>query len=285
MWPSAVTKHGPASPGDGATYEIHVHGTSPGRPRVTFVHVLPPSRVTWRFPSSVPTHTTFGSRGDSPMAYTVQWFSAPELSTDRPPDLSCCSFAGSFVVRSGEIFCTVYAIGESPRDPNVVWVGTDDGNLQVTRDGGKTWTNVTRGLPGLVPCTWISYVAPSPGDAGTCFVTADGHMLGDFTPHVFVTRDYGHSWTALTTPEMQGYAHVVRQDPVNPDLLFAGTEWGLYGSLDGGKQWAQIRAGIPNVAVRDLAIQPREGDLLVATHGRGIYVIDDLSPLRSLTQI
>src|ERR1051325_4526409 len=107
MWPSAVTKHVPASPGDGATYEIHVHGTSPGRPRVTFVHVLPPSRVTWRFPSSVPTHTTFGSRGDSPMAYTVQWFSAPELSTDRPPDLSCCSFAGSFVVRSGEIFSHV----------------------------------------------------------------------------------------------------------------------------------------------------------------------------------
>src|SRR5207249_10528098 len=88
----------------------------------------------------------------------------------------------------------------------------------------------------------------------------------------------------LATPDMKGYAHVVRQDPVNPELLFAGTEWGLYGSLDGGKQWAQIKAGIPNVAVRDLAIQPREGDLLVATHGRGIYVIDDLSPLRSLTR-
>ena len=210
---------------------------------------------------------------------------SPDLTTNDPAKLQQDKSGGLSVDNSGaENHCTVYAIGESPRDPNVVWVGTDDGNLQVTRDGGKTWTNVTRGLPGLVPCTWISYVAPSPGDAGTCFVTADGHMLGDFTPHVFVTRDYGHSWTALATPEMQGYAHVVRQDPVNPDLLFAGTEWGLYGSLDGGKQWAQIRAGIPNVAVRDLAIQPREGDLLVATHGRGIYVIDDLSPLRSLTR-
>jgi photosystem II stability/assembly factor-like uncharacterized protein len=184
---------------------------------------------------------------------------------------------------SAENHCTVYAIGESPKDPNVVWVGTDDGNLQLTRDGGKTWTNLAKNLPGLIPCTWISYVAPSPTDAGTCFVTADGHMLGDFTAHVFVTRDFGKTWVALATPELRGYAHVVRQDPINPDLLFAGTEWGLYGSLDGGKQWAQIRAGIPNVAVRDLAIQPREGDLLVATHGRGIYVIDDLSPLRSLT--
>jgi hypothetical protein len=128
-------------------------------------------------------------------------------------------------------------------------------------------------------------VAPSPHDAATCFVTADGHMLGDFAPHVFVTHDFGKTWTALADPAvMTGYAHCVRQDLVNPDLVFAGTEWGLYASLDGGKQWAQVKAGIPNVAVRDLAIHPREGDLLLATHGRGIYVIDDLSPLRSLTR-
>src|ERR1043166_6128957 len=121
MWPSAVTKHGPASPGDGATYEIHVHGTSPGRPRVTFVHVLPPSRVTWRFPSSVPTHTTFGSRGDSPMAYTVQKIS-PDLTTNDPAKLQQDKSGGLSVDNSGaENHCTVYAIGESPRDPNVVW--------------------------------------------------------------------------------------------------------------------------------------------------------------------
>ena len=209
---------------------------------------------------------------------------SPDLTTNDPAKLQQDKSGGLSVDNSSaENHCTVYAIGESPKDPNVVWVGTDDGNLQLTRDGGKAWTNVTKNLPGLAAFTWISYVAPSPNDAGTCFVTADGHMLGDFDSHVYVTHDFGHTWSALATPDMKGYAHVVRQDAVNPDLLFVGTEWGLYGSLDGGKQWAQVKAGIPNVAVRDLAIQPREGDLLVATHGRGIYVIDDLSPLRSLT--
>jgi len=209
-----------------------------------------------------------------------------DLSTNDPAKLQQDKSGGLSIDNSNaENHCTIYAIGESPKDPNIVWVGTDDGNLQVTRDGGKTWTNTCKALPGLKPCTWISYVAPSPHDAATCFVTADGHMLGDFAPHVFVTHDFGKTWTALADPAvMTGYAHCVRQDLVNPDLVFAGTEWGLYASLDGGKQWAQVKAGIPNVAVRDLAIHPREGDLLIATHGRGIYVIDDLSPLRSLTR-
>jgi len=200
-----------------------------------------------------------------------------DLTTNDPAKLQQEKSGGLSVDNSSaENHCTIYAIGESPKDANVVWVGTDDGNVQVTRDGGRTWTNVTQGL-GLPACTWISYVAPSPHDAGTCFVTADGHMLGDFTPHVLVTHDFGRTWSAFPTSALTGYAHVVRQDPVNPDLIFAGTEWGLYASLDGGQQWAQIHAGIPNVAVRDLAIHPREGDLLVATHGRGLYVIDDLT--------
>src|SRR5262249_3294074 len=107
MWPSAVTKQVAASLGEGETYEIQVLAGSPGRFLVTFAQVLPPSRVTWRLPSSVPTHTTFASFGDSPIAYTVQWFSAVELSTDRPPDFSCWSLAGSFVLRSAEIFSQV----------------------------------------------------------------------------------------------------------------------------------------------------------------------------------
>ena len=210
---------------------------------------------------------------------------SPDLSTNDPAKLQQDKSGGLSIDNStAENHCTVYAIGESPKDASVVWVGTDDGQLQLTRDGGKSWMNVSKNLTGLPPFTWISSVAPSSYDAGTCFVTADGHMLGDFAPHVYVTRDFGKSFTALATPAIKGYAHTVRQDPVNPDLVFVGTEWGLYGSLDGGQQWAQIKAGIPNVAVRDLAIHPREGDLLVATHGRGIYIIDDLSPLRSLTR-
>ncbi|MEO5987676.1 MAG: glycosyl hydrolase, partial [Candidatus Eisenbacteria bacterium] len=185
---------------------------------------------------------------------------------------------------SAENHCTVYAIGESPKDPAVVWVGTDDGNIQLTRDGGRIWTNVTANLPGLAKYTWISSVNPSTFDAATCFVTADGHFLNDMRPHVYVTHDYGHTWKSLATDALRGHAHVVKQDLVNPELLFVGTEWGLFTSLDGGQQWAQIKAGIPDVAVRDLAIHPREGDLLVATHGRGIFILDDLTPLRKLTR-
>ena len=183
-----------------------------------------------------------------------------------------------------ENFCTVYAIGESPKDASVVWVGTDDGNVQVTRDGGRTWTNVRANIAGVPKDAGVSYVDPSPFDAATCFITVDGHFVNDMQPHVYVTRDYGRTWKALASDAIRGYAHVIKQDLVNPDLLFVGTEWGLFCSLDGGQQWAQIKAGIPDVAVRDLAIQPREGDLLVATHGRGIFILDDLTPLRKLTR-
>ncbi len=184
---------------------------------------------------------------------------------------------------SAENHCTIYTIAESPKDANVVWAGTDDGNLQVTRDGGRTWSNVTKHLPGLPANTWVSYVCASPHDAATAYVTADGHMLGDMAPHVFVTTDYGATFRSLATDAITGYCHVVLQDTVNPKLVFLGTEWGLFVSLDGGGEWAQVHAGIPDAAVRDLAIQPREGDLLVATHGRGLYVFDDLTPLRELT--
>jgi photosystem II stability/assembly factor-like uncharacterized protein len=210
---------------------------------------------------------------------------SPDLTTNDPAKQQQEKSGGLSVDNStAENHCTIFTIGESPRDPGVIWVGTDDGQVQVTRDGGRSWTNATKALPGLPPNTWITSVAPSPHDAATCFVTADGHWRGDFTPYVYVTRDGGRSWASLSTPALRGYAHVVKQDLVNPDLVFLGTEWGLYVSLDGGRQWAQFKAGIPNVAVRDLSIQPREGDLVIATHGRGVYILDDLSPLRSLTR-
>lgn len=185
---------------------------------------------------------------------------------------------------SAENHCTIFAIAESPKDASTIWVGTDDGQLQLTRDGGKSWTNVTRQLPGLPPNTWISSVCASPHDAATAFVAADGHYAGDMRTYLFVTRDHGRTFQSIADSTIRGYAHVVKQDLVHPDLLFAGTHDGLFCSLDGGRQWAQIRAGLPDVEVRDLAIHPREGDLIVATHGRGIYIIDDLSPLRSLTR-
>ncbi len=184
---------------------------------------------------------------------------------------------------TAENHCTIFAIAESPRNASVVWVGTDDGNLQVTRDGGQAWTNVAANLPGLPKGTWVSSLEASPHDEATAFATFDGHMTGDTKAYVYRTTDFGRTWQALASPEMKWYAHVVKQDPVDPELLFVGTEWGLYLSLDGGRQWAQFSAGLPNAPVRDLAIHPREHDLVVATHGRGLYVVDDLTPLRHLT--
>src|SRR5581483_11096099 len=185
-----------------------------------------------------------------------------------------------------EMHCTIYAIAESPKNPNVIWVGTDDGNVQVTRDGGKTWTNVTPNITGLAKNAWVSYIDAGHFDEGTAFATFDLHTFGDMKPYAYMTTDFGKTWTPLIAADapVRGYAHVIRQDLVNPNLLFAGTEFGLWVSLDGGKQWAQYKGGdMPNVAVRDLVIHPRDNDLVIATHGRGIWIVDDITPLRALT--
>ncbi len=209
---------------------------------------------------------------------------SPDLTTNDPKKLKQIESGGVSVDNSSaENHCTIVTIGESPKDPNVVWAGTDDGNVQLTRDGGKTWTNVVKNVAGLPPATWASCVRPSAFDAATAYATFDGHYAGDLKTYVYVTRDFGKTWTPLATPDLKGYAHVVLEDIVNPKLLFVGTEFGLFCSIDGGTSWAQLKGNLPNVAVRDLVIQPREHDLVVATHGRGAFIFDDLTPLRALT--
>jgi hypothetical protein len=181
---------------------------------------------------------------------------------------------------------TIYAISESPKSPDVIWVGTDDGNLQLTRDGGKTWTNVVANIPGLPKNAWVSYVDAGHFDEGTVYATFDHHTFGDMKPYAYNTTDFGKTWTSLIAPNapVAGYAHVLREDVVNRDLLFLGTELGLWISVDGGAQWAQYKGGdLPNVAVRDLVIHPRDHDLVLATHGRGIWIVDDITPLRAMT--
>ncbi|MCG6963346.1 MAG: glycosyl hydrolase, partial [Acidobacteria bacterium] len=148
---------------------------------------------------------------------------------------------------------------------------------------GATWSNVAPNVPGLPGPTWVSSVQASRYAKGTAYVTFDGHRRGDMAPHVYKTTDFGATWESLATPELDGYAHVVREDSTRPDLLFLGTESGLFISLDGGKGWARFKGNLPKVAVCDIAIQEREGDLVFATHGRGIYIIDDLSPIRAMT--
>ncbi len=184
---------------------------------------------------------------------------------------------------TAENHCTIYAIAESPLDRNTIWAGTDDGNLQVTRDGGKNWTNVVANVAGLPHHTWISGIEASRRQLGTAYVTFDGHQTGDMKTYAYRTTDFGKTWTSLATPDIKGFAHVIREDREKPALLFLGTEFGLWLSVDGGKQWAQFTGNFPPAPVRDLAIHPRESDLIIATHGRGLYIVDDIGPLRQIT--
>jgi photosystem II stability/assembly factor-like uncharacterized protein len=214
---------------------------------------------------------------------------SPDLTTNDPEKQKQEKSGGVTVDNSAaEMHTTIYSISESPKDKSLIWAGTDDGNLQLTRDGGKTWNNVVGKIPGLPKNSWVSWVQASNFAAGTAYAAFDRHTFGDLAPYVFRTTDYGQTWTPLVTPQelkgVRGYAHVIKEDLVQPNLLFLGTEFGLYVSIDGGKAWAQFKGGrFPAVAVRDLAIQPRENDLVLGTHGRGIWIVDDITPLRALT--
>ncbi|HEX8112712.1 MAG TPA: hypothetical protein VF516_33505 [Kofleriaceae bacterium] len=213
---------------------------------------------------------------------------SPDLTTNDASKLQQEESGGLSVDNSSaENHCTIFAISESPKNANVIWVGTDDGNVQVSRDGGKSWTNVVANVPGLPKATWVSHVEASRFDPAAALATFDGHATGDMTTYVYRTTDYGKTWQPLATPELHGYAHVIKEDTVDRDLLFLGTERGLWISLDGGKHWAEFKGGgdgkFPPVAVRDLVIHPSTGDLVLATHGRGIWIVDDISSLRKLT--
>ncbi len=209
---------------------------------------------------------------------------SPDLTADDPARQRQGESGGLTIDNTtAENHCTIFSIAESPRDKQVIWVGTDDGNLQVSDNDGKTWRNTSGDLAGVPAGTWISCVEPSAHDRQTAFVTGDGHRGGDRTPYLLVTRDLGRSWQSLTTPEISGYCHVVRQDPVNPDLLYLGTEAGLFITLDGGRHWGHFAEEFPPVSIRDMVIQSRESSLVMGTHGRGIWIIDDLAPLRAIT--
>jgi len=213
---------------------------------------------------------------------------SPDLTTNDPEKQQQEHSGGVTVDNSSaEMHTTIYSISESPLNPKVIWVGTDDGNLQITRDGGKTWSNVTGNILGLPKNPWVSSIDAGHFSEGTAYATFDLHTFSDMSPYVYGTTDFGKSWVRVVGEDspVRGFAHVVKEDLVNKDLLFVGTEFGLWVSLDGGQQWAQYKGGdFPNVAVRDLVIHPRDNDLVIATHGRGIWIIDDITPLRALTR-
>ena len=179
----------------------------------------------------------------------------------------------------------ITTLAESPLSAQVVWAGTDDGNLQVTRDGGASWRNVVGSVPGLPKGTYVSRVVASRHAEGRAYATFDGHRSDDFSIYAYVTDDYGATWRKITAgiPDDKGVLNVIREHPRNPDLLFAGGEYGAYVSFDRGAGWTRLRLNLPTVPVDDIAVHPRDNDLVLATHGRSIWILDDIAPLAELT--
>ena len=210
---------------------------------------------------------------------------SPDLTTNDP---SKTGNAGGGVWdenTTAEYYETIISVAESPARAGTIWCGTDDGQLQITTDGGKNWTNIIGNVKGVPRTAEVSRIELSRSDANTAFVSFENHMFDDFHPYIFKTTDGGKTFTNITgnLPE-RDYVWVVRQDPKNPNLLYAGTELGLYASFTGGNTWVPLRLGnLPPVAVRDVKVHARENDLLVATHGRSVQIFDDATALQEIT--
>ena len=185
-----------------------------------------------------------------------------------------------------EYASVVFAIAESPKEAGVIWAGTNDGIVQITRDGGKNWTNVTKNIPNMLAWGTVSNIEPSHYQAGTAYLTVDGHQVNNRDPLIFKTNDYGRSWKAITNGiphTMLSYAHCVREDPVRQGLLYVGTEGGLFVSYDDGANWQPLQNNLPHAPVYWITIQEQFNDLVIATYGRGFWILDDITPLQQAT--
>ena len=253
-----------------------------------------PYRFNWNPPLVLSPHDSrtvyFGAhrlfisrdRGDS-------WTATPDLT--GAPDRAAMTIMGipnadPMTARNDGVgqYGTIVSIAESPVEPGVLWVGTDNGRLQLSRDGGATWSDVSGGMANAPTDALVEAIEPSHTDPGRAYVALDGHLAGDFRPYLFRTDDYGATWTSVATnlPAM-GHVNVVREDPRNPRLLYVGTEHGFHISLDAGAHWTRFMNGLPAAPSDDLVIHPREQDLVLGTHGRSIYILDDITPLQQLT--
>jgi photosystem II stability/assembly factor-like uncharacterized protein len=201
---------------------------------------------------------------------------SPDLTTNNPAKLPQGKGGDGNIQ-----YCTITTIDESPLIQGILWVGTDDGNVWVTRDDGKNWTKLNDKITGN-PGYWVSRVAASNAEPGTAYVSYTGLRNDDFRPFLYKTTDYGQTWVSISGNLLNESINVIREDVKNPNLLFVGTDFGIYAFLDGGKAWTKLKGNMPTQPVHDLKIHPRENDLIVATHGRGIYIAD-ISPLQELT--
>jgi photosystem II stability/assembly factor-like uncharacterized protein len=209
---------------------------------------------------------------------------SPDLTTNDPAKQQQADSGGLSMDNSGaENHTTIFTIAESPLDENVIWVGTDDGNVQVTQDGGKTWTNTVGNIKGLPKNTWTYHIEASVHGKGTAYAVFDGHTTGDMNPYAYKTTDYGKTWTNIISDDVIGTTRNLQEDYEDENLLFLGTEFGLYITINGGKSWSKFTKNMPSVAVHFIDLQKRTNDLVMGTHGRGVIIIDDISPLREIT--
>ncbi len=248
-------------------------------------------RMNWTFPIAISPHdhdTVYvGSQyvhATSDGGQTWKTIS-PDLTLN---DRSMMGDSGGLTVDnlSVEYAGVVFSIAESPIEKGLIWAGTNDGLVQVTRDGGKSWTNVTPNIRGLPPKGTVGSVEPSRFDAGTCYVSVDFHQVDGRDPYIYRTADYGKSWTAIASniPKSPlSYVHVVREDPFRRGLLYAGTENALYVSFNDGGSWESLQGKMPQAPVYWLTVQEHFHDLVVGTYGRGFYILDDVGPLEQLT--
>jgi photosystem II stability/assembly factor-like uncharacterized protein len=207
-----------------------------------------------------------------------------DLTTNDPEKLKQEESGGLSVDNSSaENHCTIFTIAESPIDKDLLFVGTDDGNVQISENEGKTWRNVAANISGLPRYLCISSIEPSRFDRNVVYITVDGHAMGDMNSYVYKTSDLGKTWRKISTDDIKSFAHKVKEDLVNKNLLFVGTEFGLFMSINGGMDWVQMNSKVPNTPVRDMVIHPVTNDLVLGTHGRGVIIIDDLTGIRNVS--
>lgn len=206
-----------------------------------------------------------------------------DLTTNRPEWQQQAKSGGlTLDVTGAENYTTIVTLEPSPHAAGTLWAGTDDGRIHVTRDGGASWTSVEANLVGVPENTWVADLMVSRFDPDTVYAVLDDHRRSNWTPYVQVTRDFGTTWQSIANDAIDGYALCIEQDAKLPGILFLGTEFGLYVTLDDGQHWMKWSHGVPSAPIKDLVVHPRDHDLVVATHGRAAYLIDDVRPLRYL---
>jgi len=209
-----------------------------------------------------------------------------DLTTNDPEKQKEAGGPVAFENTTAEYHSTIISLAESPFQRGYIWVGTDDGNLQVTADGGKTWSNIIKNVSGMTANSPVSHIELARTNAQTAYAAFDRHMLDDFRPYIFKTTDGGRTWRNIASNlPSKAYVQVVREDPKNPGLLYAGTELGLFASYNGGGEWIALNLkNLPHVAIHEILIHPRENDLILGTHGRSIWIFDDASPIQLMSK-